>query len=223
VQQNRGERANEIHQQCNDTPVRDFWSDHPVYGAFAITRPFRYADWGAHSWGGYGSADLPTTARTSISDVAHNGDHVATEEEYSAETLAMAPTRRADTNGCRWVPALTQEGEERRADTVPPSKQGVVSGRLRTRRPASRNPEGWPTKRASGPPGESRARRLIRDRDLEPDPGHQTGADSFCRWPDPAVVAGTAGGSPAVATIPQSTVRRLRRRMETTSRVLVTQ
>lgn len=128
----------------NDTPLRDFWSDHPVWGAWAITRPFRWADWGGvGSWMGYG-----TTAPASYNygedmyyqdgEVYSGDQQLATAEEYAqqAETLvASAPDKPAE--DMQWMPlgvfALTQDGQ---SSGAPPSlfmqlvlsKDGVISG-----------------------------------------------------------------------------------------------
>jgi hypothetical protein len=143
VQQNRGERANEVHQQCNDTPVRDFWSDHPVYGAFAITRPFRYADWGMlNNWAGYGSQQTYYNYGENVyyedGAVYSDGQQIATEEEYAQQAEALA-TSAPDTppEDSEWMSlgvfAMTQDGEASGAQPtlylqLVLSKQGVISG-----------------------------------------------------------------------------------------------
>jgi hypothetical protein len=145
LQENRSQRVNELHDQMtNDTPLRDFWSDNPVWGAWAITRPFRAADWGAvGGWMGYGTAapayaDYGTSTYYQDGAVYSGDQQIATAEEYAQQAediVTSAPeTPPKDTE---WMPlgvfALTQDGE---ASSVPPtlfmqlviSKQGVISG-----------------------------------------------------------------------------------------------
>ena len=135
---------NEIHDQCNDTPVRDFWSDNPVWGAMAITRPFRYANWGGvGGWMGYGTTEpgyYNYGEDMYYQDGAvYSGDQqVATADEYAqqAEELVASAPETAP-NKMEWMPlgvfALTQDGEA--AGEAPTlflqlalSKQGVISG-----------------------------------------------------------------------------------------------
>ena len=143
MQENRGERVNEIHDQMhNDTPLQDFWSDNPVWGAFAITRPFRWATGGAlGGWMGYGEtapSGYSYGEETYYQDGAvYTGDQqVATAEEYAQqaeEIVASAPETPA--KELEWLPlgvfALTQDGE---ASGSPPtlfmqlvvSKEGMI-------------------------------------------------------------------------------------------------
>lgn len=143
-QQNRGARANEVRNQLtNETPVRDFWGDHPAWGAWAITRPYRWATWATMAaWMGTGGEPSYQSygEGTYYQDGAvYSGDQqVATADEYAqqAETLAeSAPDKPAQ--DMQWMPlgvfALTQDGQ---ASGAPPtlfmqlvlSKDGVISG-----------------------------------------------------------------------------------------------
>jgi hypothetical protein len=142
-QQNRGQRANEVRHQCNETPIRDFWSDHPVWGAWAITRPFRWATWGMlDNWVGYGSQPVYYNYGESTyyqDGAVYSGDQqVATEEEYAqqAEELAASAPETPPEN-MEWMSlgvfALTQDGQA--TGTQPTlymqlviSKEGVISG-----------------------------------------------------------------------------------------------
>src|SRR5581483_7156479 len=56
LQQNRGERRDEVRSQVADNyPRMDFRSNNPGWAAWGITRPFRWATWGALTgWVGYG-------------------------------------------------------------------------------------------------------------------------------------------------------------------------
>lgn len=143
LQQNREQIADEIHKEMNDTPIRDFWSENPVWGAWAITRPFRVATWGSvGTWGGYSEQPAAYAYGEDIyyqDGAVYSGDEqIATEEEYAqqAEDLA-ASAPESDPKAMEWMPlgvfALTQDGQ---ATAAPPSlfvqlvlsKEGVLSG-----------------------------------------------------------------------------------------------
>jgi hypothetical protein len=145
--QNRGERVDEIRDQVRDEyPVRAFWNDHPVWGAWAITRPFRWANWGAlGSWCGYGSSEAVSYGygeNVYYQDGAvYSGDQqVATAEEYAQQAEAIAASApETPAKDMQWMSlgvfALTQDGQ---ATGAPPtlymqlviSKQGVIQGTL---------------------------------------------------------------------------------------------
>lgn len=145
--QNRGDRVNQIHDQIHDQyPVRAFWNDHPAWGAWAITRPFRWATWGALSgWCGYGGGEGTSYNygdNVYYQDGAvYSGDQqIATAEEYAqqAETIATSVPE-TPAKDMQWMSlgvfALTQDGQ---ASGAPPtlymqlviSKQGVIQGTL---------------------------------------------------------------------------------------------
>jgi hypothetical protein len=143
---NRVERRGEILDQVHDHPIRDFWSDHPLWGAWAITRPFRWATWGGITgWVGYGWTD--SVAYSYGDNVYYEGDSVyygdqavATAEEYTqqAEEIATsAPDVAADK--AEWMPlgvfALTPDGQASGPDPtlflqLAISKEGIISGTL---------------------------------------------------------------------------------------------
>jgi hypothetical protein len=144
-QGNRQERASEVLDQYNDTPVRDFWSDHPVWGAAAITRPFRWASWGAMSgWCGYGTSEA---AYYNYGENVYYGDDgsvyygdqpVATAEEYANQAQAIVDSApETPPANAEWMPlgvfALTQDGEA--TGSTPTmymqlaiSKEGMIGG-----------------------------------------------------------------------------------------------
>jgi hypothetical protein len=142
-QQNRDQRADEIRNEFNDNhPVADFWSDNPGWAAMRITRPFRWASWGAvGAWGGYGAESSYNYGEDVYyqDGAVYSGEQqVATEEEYAqqAEDLAAnAPDTPA--SDMEWMPlgvfALTQDGQATGAEPtlflqLALSKQGVIAG-----------------------------------------------------------------------------------------------
>ncbi len=146
MQQNRGERRDEILDQVNDHPVRDFWSENPLWGAWAITRPFRWANWGAMTgWVNYGWTE-PTAYSYGDNvyyqdDSVYYGDQaVATAEEYAeqAEQIATSAPEVAP-DKAEWMPlgvfALTPDGQKSGPDPtlflqLALSKEGIIAGTL---------------------------------------------------------------------------------------------
>ncbi len=144
--QNRGERLNEVRDQVHDHPLGDFWSDHPAWGAWAITRPYRWATWGAMTgWVGYGwSEPVPYSYGDNVyyeGDTVYNGDQaVASAEEYAQQAediVASAPEVAPDK--AEWMPlgvfALTADGQASGPDPslflqLAISKEGIISGTL---------------------------------------------------------------------------------------------
>ena len=144
LHENRQELADEIRKECNDTPVRDFWGDHPAWGAFAITRPFRWASWGAvDGWTGYGAEQTGYSYGENVyyedGAVYSDGQQIATEEEYAQQAEELAASAPDSTKSMEWMPlgvfAVTQDGQ---SSGAPPtifmqlvlSKQGVLGGTL---------------------------------------------------------------------------------------------
>ena len=144
LHENRQELADEIRKECNDTPVRDFWGDHPAWGAWAITRPFRWASWGAvDSWTGYGAEQTGYSYGENVyyedGAVYSDGQQIATEEEYAQQAEALAASAPDSAENQEWMSlgvfAVTQDGQKTGA---PPtlfmqlvlSKQGVLGGTL---------------------------------------------------------------------------------------------
>ncbi len=211
---NRVDRRDEIRSQVHDHPIRDFWSEYPGWAALRITRPYRWATWGAITgWVGYGWSE-PSSYSYGESvyyegDSVYYGDQVvATAEEYTqqAETIAAsAPEVAADQ--AEWMPlgvfALTPDGQASGPDPtlylqLAISKEGIINGTLNnTATNKTQTIEGMADKKIT-------ALRLDRDRPdsanhgnryQQSDRGHRTGAGAFRRRPDPAVADGKAGGA----------------------------
>ncbi len=142
----RSDRRSEINDYMNDTPIRDFWSNHPVWGAWAVTRPFRRAAWsGVTGWVDYGWTEpVPYSYGENVyydnGDVYYGDDAVATEEEYAMQAediVASAPELPAEES--QWMPlgvfALTRDGQS--SGPAPTlflqlviSKEGILAGTL---------------------------------------------------------------------------------------------
>lgn len=123
-QDNRSARVTQINNQFNnnfETPVRDFWSDHPAWGAWAITRPFRWATWGAMTgWFGYGAYEPYSYSYGENvyyqEGMVYSGDQpIATAEEYADQAADIVESAPAPMPTDEWMPlgvfALTQDGE----------------------------------------------------------------------------------------------------------------
>jgi hypothetical protein len=148
LQGNRQQRRDEVRDQvAQNRPRLDFWSDHPTWARMRITRPYRWATWGAlGGWIGYGSG-APTTFSYG-ENVYYDGDQVyydnqpvATADQYAqqADTIAASGSQSNPENS-EWLPlgvfALTQDNQ---ASGVEPtlfmqiaiSKEGVIAGTLK--------------------------------------------------------------------------------------------
>ena len=116
-QDNRFERRDEVRDQVRDNyPRLDFWSEYPGWAALRISRPYRWATWGALAgWcGGYGwSEPTPYSYGENVyyqdNSVYYGDQVVATSEEYAQQAAeivasvpedAPAPRKRS---GCRSV------------------------------------------------------------------------------------------------------------------------
>jgi len=146
MRQNRVDRRSEILDQIDDHPIRDFWSDHPLWGAWAITRPFRWATWGGLTgWVNYGWSE-PTAYAYGDNvyyqdDQVYYGDEaVATAEEYAeqAEQIATSAPEVAP-DKAEWMPlgvfALTPDGQKSGPEPtlflqLAISKEGIIAGTL---------------------------------------------------------------------------------------------
>ncbi|MHC2066220.1 hypothetical protein ACYFX5_01985 [Bremerella sp. T1] len=144
--EHRQERRDEIRDHVHDHPIRDFWSDHPLWGAWAITRPFRWAAWsGVTGWVDYGWSEpyyYEYGENVYYEDGSvYYGDQVyCTEAEYAAqaeEIAQSAPDIPAEE--CEWMPlgvfALTEDGQSEGPDPtlflqLAISKEGIISGTL---------------------------------------------------------------------------------------------
>jgi hypothetical protein len=146
VRQNRTDRRGEILDQVNDHPVRDFWSENPLWGAWAITRPFRWANWGAMT-GWVNSGWSEPTAYSYGDNVYYQDDSVyygdqavATADQYAqqAEQIAASAPEVAP-DKAEWMPlgvfAVTQDGQKSGPEPtlflqLAVSKEGIISGTL---------------------------------------------------------------------------------------------
>lgn len=146
MRQNRVDRRSEILDQVHDHPVRDFWSDHPLWGAWAITRPFRWATWSMMTgWVGYGwSEPVAYSYGDNVyyqDDSVYYGDEaVATAEEYAqqAEQIATSAPEVAS-DKAEWMPlgvfALTPDGQKSGPEPtlflqLAISKEAIIAGTL---------------------------------------------------------------------------------------------
>ena len=147
-QGNRQQRRDEVRNQVAENhPRLDFWSDHPGWAAWRITRPYRWATWAAVTgWVGYGWSQ--PTAYSYGENVYYAGDQVyygdqavATADEYAqqAEAIAASAPETKPESG-EWMPlgvfALTQDGQASGAEPtlfmqLAISKQGVIAGTLK--------------------------------------------------------------------------------------------
>lgn len=147
LQDNRFQRRDEVRDQVQENhPRLDFWSDYPGWAAMRITRPYRWATWGAVTgWVGYGWSQPVTYSYGETvyyqGDTVYQGDQaVATAEEYAqqAETIVASTPEIAPTEA-EWLAlgvfALSPDGQ---ASGPTPSvflqlaisKEGVMRGTL---------------------------------------------------------------------------------------------
>ena len=148
-QDDRMNRRDEVRDQVRDNyPVLDFWSDYPGWAAMRISRPYRWATWGALSgWcGAYGwSEPMPYSYGENVyyedNSVYYGEQPVATAEEYAvqAETIIQSAPEVAPEQA-EWLPlgvfALTQDGQKSGPDPtlflqLAISKEGTIAGTLR--------------------------------------------------------------------------------------------
>jgi len=126
--------------------VRDFWSDYPGWAAWRITRPYRWATWGALTgWVGYGWSDpyaysYGENVYYQEGSVYYGDEVICTSEEYAQQAeqiVTSAPD--VSPEQAEWLPlgvfALTQDGQA--TGPAPTlflqlaiSKEGVISGTL---------------------------------------------------------------------------------------------
>jgi hypothetical protein len=144
---NRVQRRDEVRNQVRENhPWMDFWSDHPAWVAWRITRPYRWATWGALTgWVGYGwSEPIAYSYGDNVyyqdDSVYYGEEAVATAEEYAqqAETIATSAPEVAP-DKADWMPlgvfALTPDGQTSGPDPslflqLAISKEGILSGTL---------------------------------------------------------------------------------------------
>src|SRR5690606_4476635 len=127
-------------------PWWNFWSDHPGWAAWRITRPYRWATWGALTgWVSYGWSEPITysygeNVYYSDNSVYYGDQAVATTEEYAQQAeqiVASAPEVAPEQ--AEWMPlgvfALTPDGQASGPEPtlflqLAISKEGVISGTL---------------------------------------------------------------------------------------------
>jgi hypothetical protein len=150
LQDNRTQRADELRNQFQENhPRYDFWTDHPTWASMRISRPYRWATWGAVAgWVGYGggastaavSYDYGETTYYEGDTVYQNGEPVASAEEYTQQAEAIAASAPAvEPADLDWLSlgvfALSPDGQ---ASGPTPSlflqlaisKEGVIRGTL---------------------------------------------------------------------------------------------
>ena len=145
-QGDRDQRRDEVRNQFEHNNPGNFWQENPGWTAWAVTRPFAWADWGSvGSWCGYSGEPTAYSYGENIyysDDQVYYGDQpVATTEEYAeqAEEIATTAPSAAPEQG-DWLPlgvfAITQDGQASGAEPslymqLAISKQGVISGTLK--------------------------------------------------------------------------------------------
>jgi hypothetical protein len=158
-QDNRVERRDEVRDQVGENhPYLDFWSDYPGWAAMRVTRPYRWATWGAITgWvGGYGWSDaIPYSYGENVyyedNSVYYGDEVIASAEEYAQQAegiIASAPevpatpanaANAANAADEQWMPlgvfALTQDGQATGPEPslflqLAISKEGVIAGTL---------------------------------------------------------------------------------------------
>lgn len=146
-QDNRTQRRDEVRNQVQDNhPLMNFWSDYPGWAALRITRPYRWATWGAITgWVGYGWSE-PTSYGYGDTvyyqgDTVYQGEQpVASAEEYTqqAEVIAASAPETPPADA-EWLPlgvfALTQDGQSSGPSPslflqLAISKEGIINGTL---------------------------------------------------------------------------------------------
>lgn len=145
-QGDRDQRRDEVRDQFENNNPGNFWQENPGWTAWAVTRPFAWADWNSvGSWCGY--AGEPTSYNYGedvyySDDQVYSGDQpIATEEEYADQAATIASSAPNETPAeSDWLPlgvfALTQDGEASGAAPslymqLAISKQGMINGTLK--------------------------------------------------------------------------------------------
>jgi hypothetical protein len=143
--ENRVQRRDEVRNQVQENhPRLDFWSDHPGWASWRISRPYRWATWGALTgWLGAGWSE-PTAYAYGDNvyyqdESVYYGDQaVASTEAYAQQAeqiVASAPEVAPDK--AEWLSlgvfALTPDGQASGPDPslylqLAISKEGVIAG-----------------------------------------------------------------------------------------------
>ncbi len=144
-QQNRVQRRDEVRNQVQENhPRLDFWSDHPGWASWRITRPYRWATWAAVTgWVAFGwSEPYPYSYGESVyyedNSVYYGDQAAATVDEYAQQAEAIAASAPAlAPDKAEWMPlgvfALTPDGQASGPDPtlflqLAISKEGIISG-----------------------------------------------------------------------------------------------
>jgi len=126
------------------------WSEHPAWAWWNVTRPMRWATWGAvGGWWGYGSSYQPVyydygeTVVYEGDTVYVDGEPVASTEDYAQQAMDLAAygaqtidtaVQQQTADQIEWLPlgvyALTheQEGEPTMFLQLAVSKEGTIGG-----------------------------------------------------------------------------------------------
>ena len=142
--ENRVQRRDEVRNQVRDNhPWMSFWSDHPGWAAMRITRPYRWATWGALTgWFGAGWGSAPASYDYG-SDVYYEGDTVQAGEQtipaeqytqQAEQIVASAPEVAPDK--VEWLPLGVFAMTQARAGFRPGSVAVPAAGRQQGRRAA---------------------------------------------------------------------------------------
>jgi hypothetical protein len=145
-QGDRNERRDEIHNQFNEHNPGNFWQENPGWTAYAVTRPFAWANWSSvGSWCGYTEEPVYYNYGDTIyysGDQVYSGEQpIATAEEYADQAAAIAASAPAAAPASGdWMPlgvfAITQDGQASGSEPsiymqLALSKQGMISGTLK--------------------------------------------------------------------------------------------
>jgi hypothetical protein len=145
-QQNRQQRRDEVRDQYQHNNPGNFWQENPGWAAFAVTRPFAWATWGAvGGWCGYTGEPTTYSYGESIyyadGQVYYGDQPVAAADQYDDQAAAIASSApNIAPDKAEWLPlgvfAVTQDGQATGTDPslymqLAISKQGVISGTLK--------------------------------------------------------------------------------------------
>ena len=213
----RDQRRDEVRNQYNDHNPGNFWQENPGWTAFAVTRPFAWANWGSvGSWTGYTEEPVYYNYGENVyysGDQVYSGDQpIATTEEYAdqAATIAASVPTEAPASS-DWMPlgvfAITQDGQ---ASGTQPSiymQLGTEQAGHDFRHAQKRSQRNGSAAGRHGRQNEPASRLGCHgsraadhgDGAVEPDARHVAGADPFCRRVDAAVADGTHSRTEAVA------------------------
>jgi hypothetical protein len=142
----RNERRDEVRNQFNEHNPGNFWQENPGWTAFAVTRPFAWANWSSvGTWCGYTEQPVNYSYGDTIyysGDQVYSGEQpIATAEEYADQAATIAASAPAQAPASSdWMPlgvfAITQDGQASGSEPslymqLALSKQGMISGTLK--------------------------------------------------------------------------------------------